>query len=145
MAAAAGKRSVKTIYSFMIHQKFFKDMLRQKSCFSASAYTTKAKTKPKSSKSVKGSLLDSVLSACDSVQDVLDREDRIRELEEEIKMRQLTVQKLDKPLHPAKPPQFSSVPGPAAYQESSPIMFVNDPTQVQNQGGKSNIFQVLHP
>ena len=58
-------------------------------------------------------------------------------------MRQLTLQKLDKLLHPEKPPQFFSVPGPAAYQESSPIMLVNDPTKVQNQRGKSNIFQVL--
>ena len=82
------------------------------------------------------------MSEFDRVQDVLDREDWIRELDEEIKKRLLTLQKLDQLLHPAKPPQFSSVPGLTAYQESSSwIMFVNDPTQVQNQGGKSKIFR----
>ena len=82
--------------------------------------------------------MDSVLSEYDRVQDVLDREERISELDEEIKMRQLTLQKLDKPLHPAKPSQFSSVPDPAACHESSPITFVNDPTHVPKEGDKGH-------
>ena len=143
MAAAAGKRSVKPLKDDLFlydTPEIFQGYAPTKNPVSQPLSTrTKAKTKPKSSKSVKGSLLDSVLSEFDCVQDVLDREDRIRELEGETKMRQLTLQKLDKPLHPAKPPQFSSVHGPAAYQESSPIMFVNDPTHGMSQKGYKDL------
>ena len=107
MAAAAGKCFVKPCKDDLFlydTPEIYQGFAMTKNPVSQPLPTrTKAKTKPKSSKSVKGSPLDSVLSEFDCIQDVLDREDWIHELDEEIKMRQLTLQKLDKLLHPAKP------------------------------------------
>ena len=82
-------------------------------------------------------------------QDILERQEQIQDLDKHIELKQLELQHFQKHesrnLTSASALQCNPVPGPAAFQNATPIMLVNDPDQATSTGGKSSLFQVLCP
>ena len=79
----------------------------------------------------------------DDFQDILERQQQIQDLDKRIELKWLELQYLQKHESPnltsASTLQYNPVPGPAAFQNVTPIMLVNDPDQATSTGGKAKV------
>ena len=79
----------------------------------------------------------------------MERQQQIQDLDKHIELKWLELHHLQKHESPnltsASTLQYNPVPGPAAFQNATTIMLVNDPDQATSTGSKSSPFQVLRP
>ena len=120
---------------------------------------TKPKTNSKDPKSAANSgtvkikkeagVPDSVFSELDDFQDILERQQQIQDLDKRIELKWLGLQHLQKNeslnLTSASMLQYNPVPGPAAFQNATLIILVNDPDQATSAGGKSSLSRCYVP
>ena len=84
-----------------------------------------------------------------SWKDILERQQQIQDLDKRIELKWLGLQHLQKNeslnLTSASTLQYNPVPGPAAFQNATPIILVNDPDQATSTGGKSSLSRCYIP
>ena len=86
----------------------------------------------------------------DSLDELIKKQQQLQELDKCIQAKQLEsglIQTTARPVAAGQNPsyQFSSVPGPASFQDATPIMFLNDSSQAGGPDGGKSFFNLLRP
>ena len=159
MASAAGKCRTEVkddLFLYDITPEPSETKLRPSGSLSAD---TKRKIKSKTPRSAVNSgtlkikkeagFLIQFFSELDDFQDILEGQQQIQDLDKRIELKRLELQHLQKHESPnlTSPSMllYNPVPGPAAFQNATPIMLVHDPDQAISTDSKSGLFQVLRP
>ena len=90
-----------------------------------------------------------VFADLDSLDELIKKQQQLQELDKCIQAKQLelgSLQTTARPVAAGQNPsyQFSSVPGPASFQDATPIMFLNDSSQAGGPDGGKSLFNLLH-
>ena len=156
MASSAGKRSTHPGHSDIFYYSSPALDLEQQQ--------TSSDVKPKTSRGrppkVKaGSQLNTlvappeskaVFADLDSLDELIKKQQQLQELDKRTQAKQLelgSLQTTARPVAAGQNPsyQFSSVPGPASFQDATPIMFLSDSSQAGGPDGSKSLFNLLRP
>ena len=93
---------------------------------------------------------NAVFADLDSLDELIKKQQQLQELDKRIQAKQLesgSIQTTARPVAAGQNPsyQFSSIPGPASFQDSTTMMFLNHSSQAGGPDGGKSFFNLLRP